>query len=210
MDRLKVFDNPDDIKKYVLCNANKKIGSGWEGNVYLSNDNSTLKLFKRNYKVPYTKDILTTSSFSLKSFIFPDELFICDNKIYGYKARYFAGNIFNTKQEVIIDLEKLIEARRKAISDIEVLTSNNYNLVDVYGNIMFDGENLAIIDTLRYYKKSKKTEENIKLLDEEINNQLMYIDQVTSALNIPFEDKIKRLLKNNNSKYVKYKGGYYE
>lgn len=208
MNRLKVFSNPDDIKKYVLCNSSKKIGSGWEGNVYLSNDNNTLKLFKNNYKVSYTEDILTTSDISLKSFIFPDELFICANKIYGYETRFFSNDIFNTKKEVIVDLEKLLKARNKALEDIKILTQDNYNLRDVTDNILFDGECFAFIDTLSYYKGNADLDKNILLLDDALNSKLMNIDQVTCALNMPFDAKIKRLInKNDNCKFIKYKGG---
>ena len=117
MSRLKVFERPDDIEKYVLSNSNKKIGSGWEGTVYLANDNNTLKLFKNKYKVLLTNDRITTQDLSLESFIFPDELFVCEDLIYGYKAKYFSNDLFNTKKikKTTIDLEKLLLARKKAI-----------------------------------------------------------------------------------------------
>lgn len=205
MKQLIIFDNAFDIKKYVLDNSVRKIGSGWEGTVYLTPSNNTLKLFKDNYKVSYNEDILMASDLNLKSFVFPDELFICDNQIYGYKAKYFFNDIFNsTKKDKFIDLEKLLIARRQVLEDIKVLTQANYRLRDISNNILFDNNNLAIIDTLSYDKKSVTLDENIELLDDALNLELMDIDLLTCALHMPFEDKIKRLINKNKGNIFKY------
>lgn len=197
MEHLRVFTDPSEIEEYVLSNSLKEIGSGWEGTVYLASNNNTLKLFRYNYKVPYTLNKITTHDLSLKSFIFPDQLFICDGLIYGYKAKYFSNDIFNIKKtkDTKIDVLNLLNARRQAIKDIEVLTNLNYKLIDVFGNVLFDGENLAFIDTLNYCIRKTNLDENIKALDDVLNYQLKYVDSTISALNIPFEEKVERILK---------------
>ena len=199
MEHLRIFTSPSDIEEYVLSNSQKRIGSGWEGTVYLANDNTTLKLFKKNYKVLYSTNRITTYDLSLKSFIFPDQLFICDNLIYGYQAKYFPNDLFNIRKvkDNKIDLLKLLEARKQAILDIELLTGLNYKLNDLFGNVLFDGEKLAIIDTLSYFISKPTLEDNVSQLDDTLNYQLMYIDPQVCALNIPFEEKVEKIIMKN-------------
>jgi hypothetical protein len=94
----------------------------------------------------------------LDSFLFPKELYVIGKDIHGYKTDYFP-NIFKMGDGYIrdIDIDALIRAGHKMISDIEVLTKMNYILYDLPYNVLFDGKVLKAIDTLGYYKEPNET-----------------------------------------------------
>ena len=104
--------------------------------------------------------------------------------------------------DVEINLEKLIEARRKAINDIEELTENGYGIDDTIGNVLFDGERIALIDTLCYVKDLSSLEVNINQLDKALDLRLYKMDPLTAEWNMPFENKVRLLMRKNRSNKV--------
>lgn len=205
MKNIKIFATLDDINTFIHTNIIKTVGYGSEGYTYLAKDGSVLKEIRPSYVVPYDNSIITTSDFNLESFIFPDELYIYNEMIYGYKMKYFKNDVFADiyrNHDVEINLEKLIEARRKAINDIEELTQNGYGIDDTIGNVLFDGERIALIDTLCYVKDLSSLEVNINQLDKALDLRLYKMDPLTAEWNMPFENKVRLLMRKNRSNKV--------
>lgn len=210
MSDLRTFDTPLKIYEYVNANYFRKLGCGVEGAAYLAKDGSVMKYIQLpSGVVKYNEDIITTSKFKLKSFIFPDELFVCDNLIYGYRTEYFSNDVLCDKYRRsirIIDLEKFLEAREVKIDDIKVLTDAHYRLKDICGNILFDGERLAAIDTLAYKKDYSITlDDNIFSLDRTLNMYLDIFECRTADEDTSVNDRVKRLIKANNSSEIEVK-----
>lgn len=206
MDNLKLFISKEEVGACFNGMKLTVIGNGVEGVAYLDNNNHVYKQIKPNYAVLYDPSIITTSKFDLDSFIFPDQLFLCGKDILGYRTRYFKDDVLcdvTRKETVEIDLEKLLEAREKMIEDVKVLTEADYVLDDMYGNVLFNGENLAAIDTLSYYQEEGiDLDSNIKSLDRALDFKLYKIAPITSTWDLSLEDRIKKLIKENGTSKV--------
>ena len=205
MKNIRIFDTPQDIKEYILENRIKKIGCGVQGETYLTKDNTVLKEMHTGFIFPYDDTIITSDKFKLDSFIFPDELFIANGSIYGYSAKFFKNDVFcdmYRTEDKEIDLEKLLKARLKVIEDIKVLTEVGYGIDDTVGNVLFDGEKLALIDTLGYVRDETKIEKNLRKLDLALDIALYKINPLTDEWNMPFTNKVKLLERVNKSNKV--------
>lgn len=208
MKNMKIFDTPQDIKEYILENRIKKIGCGVQGETYLAKDNTVLKEMHAGFVVPYDDTIIISDKFKLDSFIFPDELYIANDLVYGYKAKFFKNDVFcdmYRTEDKEIDLEKLLKARLKVIEDIKVLTEYRYGLDDTIGNVLFDGEKLALIDTLGYVKDDTNLDDNLRKLDLALDIALYKINPLTGEWNMPFINKVKLLERINRSNKVMVK-----
>lgn len=209
MNNLKVFASVEELRKNIKlnCNEGKKIGFGVEGITYLSNDGMVIKEIQNQiHLTKYNEDIITTSKYNLDTFIFPEELYIYDNLIYGYKAKHFENDLFcnlNREEDAYIDLEKLLEAKEKMIEDIKVLTKDNYKLNDLFSNILFDGEKLVGIDTLHYSKDENITlDDNIRDLNQALNFRLYKLESKTGDWNMPLDNKINKLIEENGTSKI--------
>lgn len=210
MENLKIFSDLKELDKYLNCNIVREVGNGLEGYTYLAKDGSLLKRIRHQVVINASIDsIITTSMFCLESFIFPDELYVCDKTVYGYKTRFFYGDVFcdtRRKESAIIDLEKLLKARNRMLEDIRILSIFKYKLNDLCGNLLFDGKRLAAIDTLSYSKDENITlKDNINSLDTAISYSLHRLDDRIIDWDIPLTDKIKRLIYENNTSLIEAK-----
>lgn len=206
MKNLKIFNTPDEIRTYIQNRKIKLIGYGVEGYAYLDRNNAVLKEVREGYALPYDNTIIFSNEFNLETFIFPDEVYIADDIVYGYKTRYFPNDVFcdiYRENAVEIDLLKLIKARNKAIEDIKEITELGYAIDDLVGNVLFDGEKLALIDTLCYVKDYYiSVSKNIDKLNQALDYKLAKIDPLTSEWNMPFDNKINLLMRKNKSNKV--------
>ncbi len=180
---VKYFYSEDGFHQFVLRQIKKEIGEGSEGTVYLTKNNEALKeMYCTIHQYP-NDNILMEPDVKLDSFLFPKELYVIGKDIHGYKTDYFP-NIFKMGDGYIrdIDIDALIRAGHKMISDIEVLTKMNYILYDLPYNILFDGTSLKAIDTLQYYKRDDITlEKNISILRDALVTAIKLHDEYCSA-----------------------------
>ena len=135
MKNVKVFNSMLEIEDYIKLNrvVDKEIGSGIEGLVYLTKDDKIVKYITNSlYSTVYSSRIIMSQDFNLPSFIFPDRLLMYKNLICGYESRYFKGDVFydELRQEPVeIDLENLLEAKKRLMEDVKVLTEAKYVLL---------------------------------------------------------------------------------
>lgn len=219
------FDNMDEFINYRKNIAFFKIGSGSEGTCYLGKDKFVYKDLTDGC-FPYNldaSDIITCDDINTESFIFPDVLFVENNKLIGYRSKFIKNNLFNDnllfKYGVDhIDFDKLIDAYYIMCNDAEKLAADNIRIFDLSYNILFDGEKLYGIDTDHYKIVDYPVREhNISCVDSAIKNEFIALAEYVFEENIHgvfsktkvvdflklFENKYK-----NNSNVVLSTSGY--
>ena len=175
-----IFNSVDEFKIFIENNSVIFIGEGSEGKCFLGKDGDVYKDLTEGYYVEnYDIDeIITEEDILLDSFNFPKTLFVIDDQLVGYTARYFDNDIFGNNNLGLpkieqIDFDKLLEARFKMIEDIRILTENQIGIFDLSYNLLFDGEKLVGVDTLGYYRDPCITfEQNIGNLDTAIKDAI--------------------------------------
>lgn len=204
MQKIINFKTTDEFRKYVDLVSLKEIGSGSEGYAYLTKDKKVIKSYLDGYdnvERDYKK-IITSDDFKLNSFIFPDKLYLVDDKIVGYISKYFSNDIFNNDYiDKKINLNKIAYAREKMLDDIATLNYNKIYLFELCFNLLFDGKKMVAIDTLDYYKDlnislDKLIIENTKTLDYAITTVLSCILDIKEiSTEISFDEYRKELKK---------------
>ncbi len=164
------FDNKKQFLETMKNNITIKIGHGSEGNVYLSKDGDVIKIMLNSWLPKNYGDypnIIMDDTMKIDSFIFPKELYILNGVIVGYKEKFFPNNILTLDAlPELINIDKLVEARKKFIEDSKIITEAGYRLYELPRNIMFDNKKIVAIDTLDYQKKSHvDLEDNIGIID---------------------------------------------
>ena len=204
MKNIKEFKTIQAFDKYIEDNKVKVIGSGIEGEVYLTKSNEALKdmqdtLDQKHYT--NNSDIIMKTDLELASFLFPKELYLISSRILGYKCDYYKGNIIRNRDGKIedIDIDALLEARERFIEDLRILTKEGYQLYDVAGNLLFDNKTLVAIDTLDYKRRRTNLDKNIKALDNGLARELKLHDPSTNiGIFDTFQETIQKIKQRTN------------
>ena len=171
MERIIRFKTLKDLKDHINSLNFLPIGSGAEGNVYVTLLMEAIKSCDTPYIYEPGKYIME-GDIKVSSFIFPREFFLYKDNIHGYRMAYFHGNVFKEKINLCnIDLDKVLEARKKLINDALIMTDRGYKLIDLPGNLLFDNKVFKAIDTLSYIKQDDHTglkDINLSLVDKAI------------------------------------------
>lgn len=161
MSRIKNFKCYDDLKKFIYNKTYHEIGSGGEGICYKGYDDKAYKLLYEEpiVNTPYKYDInkiITNDNINIESFIFPDELYVVNNELKGYKSKLIKCNLFSSYNTSdistisFIDFNNLINAYNYMLNDIDILSTYNILANDLALNIIYDGDRLYAIDTCSY------------------------------------------------------------
>lgn len=168
MKNIKEFETIKEYGAFLKKIRKSLINTSTEGDIYLTQDKLILKDMSDSYDPIYLSkkpNIIMSDDLKLDSFIFPDELYVCDDLIVGYKSKYFKGDIFEDIYSDI-NVKSLIKAREKFIEDLKIITNEGYFLFELPCNVLFNNKKLCAIDTLDYIKKDNvELKENIELLD---------------------------------------------
>lgn len=210
MKNIKNFNGNYEFLEYMGDSLNLDVCKAIEGKAFLIKDRCYFKYLHREDRIEYNKNIIMSTDFDFKTFLFPTEIFLVGNYIAGYKTEFFPNDIFNkmdVKEGITFDLRKLYKARKKMISDIKKLSFNNYKITNIKDNLMFDGEKLVAINTLGYHKiDNVRYVENLVALDSAINYRLSKIEpMVKPFIDMPTDEVMKKIVKNNHSYYLKVK-----
>ncbi|MBR1718220.1 MAG: hypothetical protein IJ715_02990 [Bacilli bacterium] len=197
MKNIKEFNSQEDFLSYVYPLIKKQINSGSEGDIYLTKDKEILKVMSNFFSDKYLSqypNIIMSSDLKLDSFIFPDELYVSNDLILGYREKYFENDLFNVFPKEQINIENLIKAREKFIEDTKIITDYGYRLFELPRNIMFDNKRLVAIDTLDYIKEKTTLKDNIEIIDYALLTELSDIYNEIDNEN-PFTEEIQKVYK---------------
>lgn len=198
---MKNFNSREEMLTYInnLSNGFKEcLGKGSSALSYLGNDNQVYKIY--NVFENVNLDIIN-SNLNLEYFIFPQEIYLVDNKLAGYQTKYIKDDILvNTKSLIMkentgeIDYSKLREAYERFLLEIDMITEKGICLYDLIGNLLFDGENLYAIDVddykyveIDYHSLYQK---NIEIVDKALEYEL---ENYYKSLNLEMPDVINEL-----------------
>lgn len=202
MNNIIEFNNKKEFAEYIKPLLKEDLNSGSEGDIYITKDNNVVKVMHQFFGPKYLKDcpdIIMSDDLKLDSYIFPDELYIIDGIIMGYKEKLFENDVFSfypSLKKFATNIDNLFEAREKFIEDTIKLTEYGYKLFELPRNIMYDNKRIVAIDTLDYIKQRVKKEENIRIVDHAI---LLELSDMYKEIDVrqPFEIEIKKLYKRN-------------
>ena len=200
MKKIREFNSLDDFYRFVHQNHPIEIGRGAEGYAFLADPNTVIKVMNgRNIKpISEWGNLILDGDYDTKNFYFPSELYVVNNNLVGYKAAFFNNNIFVKGFHVDKDMAyKLLKARDELIKDIEILTKAGYYLFDIQANLLFNGNNFGVIDTLNFYNDPKKARlVNVMIFDHAINKALVKNDK--DYTDYAFGENLSLSLKKNN------------
>lgn len=225
MEKYLYVNRPKDINRIFL--SKKFIGAGSEGSAYLTVGNKLLKIFHEYRNTSYLdsekENIIMAQDYNLKSFYFPETLFICNGLVEGYLSDYFEGNILDYSNKDIVDYfssdddatedekrfikmfiandinrinsKKVLEAREKLIADTKILTDDHIVLYDIYLNLLFNGSEFGVVDTLQFYTDPRITlDQNIKYIDNAILGGLhIYDESFKPDYSLSVEENLQRI-----------------
>lgn len=164
MKNIKEFKSEEEFEKYIDGMHGAKLYDLNKVKLYINRDYEVIK--NQKYDNLKISDVIMDSDYNLDSFIFPSELYVCENEIIGYKAKYFRSDVLESTFGHI-NIDALVQAREKFIEDMKALTNDGYYLFDMGYNLLFNNKKLCAIDTLDYFKKNNvKLEENLDMLDK--------------------------------------------
>ena len=174
----------------------------WSNHTIISNDKNregkSFLIGKKIYKI-YNKDYLVENpicrnDLPLESFLFPEEIYTCNNKVFAYRTPYIQNNQFKIetfRNWTIPNIKMIKKALIPLIEDIYVLSKNNIEAIDLaWRNTLFDGEKIYIIDTLDYQIVDEDTEkDNLNSLKNIITCLIANVELAHDAYHTEISDE---------------------
>ena len=204
IERYRYFNNIYDYRDYLSSIKIKKIGEGSEGEAFLTNDNSVIKVFDDHSKTKEdTKDdIIMLQDYNIPSYYFPFQLQIVDGLIVSYLCNYFPGNVIKCGAPYNCDIneiniDNLLKAYHRMVKDTEIISKDNIMVYDLAFDLLFNNYKLGAVDTFNYYRDKKSTlEDNLESLDYTLLHELHYHDiRFEPDYNESIEHNLKRIKK---------------
>lgn len=198
------FDNQNEFEKfYRVIGKLMHISSGSEGSCFLGTDGFVYKVFdgldEREIN-PYT--IYTVADICSDFIIFPEDIYVVNDKLVGYKTKYIKNDVF-LNPRVLFEAEGkenlIIKAFYEMVDEIKRLAHKKIFMYELAGNLMFDGNHFYVIDTCEYQHLPKLTEEEIVALNVDTliyALELQFMFEENEILETFFERVKKDFLKN--------------
>lgn len=224
----------DSLKEFLIFLAKKKCFllpgcEGSEGQCYLSKLDG--KIYKFINKVDVDgkpindydiKKIITTGDIRLVHYVLPEELYVTNDQLIGYRTKYIKDDIFLSEklsEEMLkklynLDEKKLLLAYYRILKETDKLSKKKIMINDLMCNFLFTGENYYGIDTCGYKRIKKEVfRDNRSALEEAIKENffqlLCYYNLVSSIVadELCYEPnmeiytrKLVKLIKKNKNK----------
>ena len=163
MSKITIFQSGKDYREFIGPKLVKKLGFGNEGEVYTDGLDAYKDFYPENYVEAlyreYYEHIITEEDISLSTFVLANELYVVRNQLSGIRTKLVKRNLFeNWHHEACIenlrcmDFDKFIASFLQMVEDVKKLSEEKIAIVDLPGNMMFDGTNLFGIDTCYYHR----------------------------------------------------------
>ena len=145
--------NQKEKNKFIKSIEKKgnNFDKGTEGYCYSINDD-VYKIFTGTCNI---NNNICKDDLNLESFLFPTEIYTCDQRIFAYKTDTYIkdnkialGKIQNGEYP---DIDSIKEALEQLIKDLYILSRNHIFADDLaWCNLLFNGKKFYVVDTLRY------------------------------------------------------------
>ena len=176
--------NQKEKEKFIKSIGKKEywLNDGTEANCYLIKGD-VYKIYNTRY--PIIDNTICKNDLDLESFLFPTEIYMCDQKVFAYKTDTYIQENKIEKEKLqngeFPNLDNIKKALKQLIKDMYVLSKNHIFVDDLaWCNLLFDGNKFYIIDTLRYEHHDTRSveqiyKENINLLIYECFEPFIYV-----------------------------------
>ena len=108
--------------------------------------------------ITYYDESIYTEISNLKSFLFPEEVYMHGDIVFASKTKYIKNEMSEKtiSEGLLPNIDKIKKALVPFIRDVYILSKNNILAIDLkWRNILFDGKNFYAIDTLHYAKNEE-------------------------------------------------------
>lgn len=161
MKNIRYFSSVEEWEHFLKEVCVRFIDNGSEGDIYQTKDNKAIKVITNiddcinpvsnfNYILEYEK-IITADLVPSPYFLFPEELYVVGNQLYGYKTKLVKKDYFKyllePAQYLSLDLRRLENAFIRFQLELERLSDLGVFIYDLPTNIMYDGSHIYAIDT---------------------------------------------------------------
>ncbi len=180
-----------DDKQYAnIMNLSRELpvlGEGAEGTCVLGVDGYAYKIYDGICDYEYDiDDIIMEDEFNLKSFAFPNLLYIHDGELCAYRMRLVYPNLFDLFADYHIDEDGLLQAIDKFITDLRVVSDKGILTFELPFNLLFTGKRLVGVDTPSYKRKNYNTfNENLDILDYALDAQYDLLSEYRKDIKKP-------------------------
>lgn len=149
------FKSRSEVDLFIKSKRFKYIDGGAEGECFLDTySNTVYKIFHSYFydeKCFINEDrILKYSNIINNTFIWPNDVILCEGKVIGYTSIYKKAYNLHKINPLMVNLDKYSDAISLVYSDVYKVSSNNILLNDIRYNILYYNSNIYIIDTLDY------------------------------------------------------------
>ena len=142
------FQNKNEIKDYISCHFVKSLGAGRDGACFLLDDGSVIKDLNGDY---YPDFVLQFKDFKVPSFVFAKAGAFIGDYISAIFMEYAPGNSLYSSKPIHQDMIILGKHLEQVAKDIIDISERGVLVKDFHcGNIMYDGQQMRIVDTLPY------------------------------------------------------------
>ena len=180
------------IKRWTQA---KIVGDGAESICYQIDD-YVYKVLNNHFNTSYDENNLYNDEIDLKSFLFPEEIYVSNNKVFASKTKYIQNEISERKifAGILPDIDKIKLSLIPFIKDIYTLSKKNILAIDLaWRNLIFDGKNLYAIDTMHYVRNEEHYQIdaykwNISQLEKAMFEFTITYEKVCKNKNIPLDD----------------------
>lgn len=138
--------------KYII-----ELGYGSQGITYHDKKlNKAIKVYhevfddEMSYLTKNKEETLKFNQAVNNTYIFPDDVLMLNDKIVGYTSKFVSGKNLQYINPLTININNLMQSLKQVKEDTKLISENKIKSYDVMYNIMYDYENIAVIDTDEY------------------------------------------------------------
>ena len=173
------------------------LGEGAEGTCVLGVDGYAYKIYDGITDYEYDIDnIVMSSDYNLKSFAFPNRLYVHDGELCAYRMKLIYPNLFDVENSDLIKKRDLLKAIDRYVKDLEIISRDGILTYELPYNLMFDGKYLVGVDTPSYKKTDHDTfKENLEILEYALDSEYYFLKEKGSKLEYPLDDNKLQYIK---------------
>ena len=142
------FDHFNDLQDYVYNHKVKSLGSGREGTCFLLDDNSVIKILYSDY---YSEYALQFKDIDSATFVFAKNCTFVKDYVRAIMMEYVEGDSLSKHKPIEQRIDLLGDKLQILTDSLDDISSKGILVKDFHcGNLIYDGNNFKVVDTLPY------------------------------------------------------------